>query len=145
MNERRRKVWYPGKTNPGTLQRARELRQDATEAEEVLWDILRKRPGGYKFRRQHPIGKYIVDFYSAEIRLAIELDGSIHDSAEQAASDKWRQSVIATHKIEFLRFKNEEVMTDAASVTHTIVNRCNELNSLNKKNPISPSPSGRGT
>jgi very-short-patch-repair endonuclease len=129
MSGEPKKVWYPGMTNPATLVRARELRQEATDTEEYLWSLLRKRPAGFKFRRQHPIGKYVLDFYVAEARLAIELDGSVHDGDEQQEADSWRQAIIATNNIQFIRFKNDEVLTDVEAVIKRIVLRCEELTS----------------
>lgn len=65
--------------------RAREFRHAMTPAEEVLWKRLRNRQLGFKVRRQHPIGRFITDFYCAEARLAIEIDGDTHTAPDQAA------------------------------------------------------------
>ncbi len=71
-------------TSPLIQQRARELRQRATEAEQMLWERVRnRRLGGLKFRRQHPLGPYIVDFYCAEHRLVVEVDGPIHEGQKE--------------------------------------------------------------
>jgi very-short-patch-repair endonuclease len=132
MSEEPKKLWRPGMSNPATVQRARELRKEATEVEKLLWALLRKRPGGYKFRRQHPIGKYILDFYVAEVRLAIEVDGG------------GREAVIATNDISFVRFTNEQVLVNTQLVIRQIVSKCESIEISNKTNPISPSRSGEG-
>ena len=68
------------KPSPVIRQRAKELRQPLTPPETRLWRILRdRRLGGFKFRRQHPIGRFIVDFYCMQVRLVVELDGPTHE------------------------------------------------------------------
>ena len=88
-------------------ERRQELRKNPTNAEKILWDKLRREELGYKFRRQHSIGGYILDFYCVTKRLAIELDGSIHNVRKQ--DDKVRDAYFAELGIKTLRFKNEEV------------------------------------
>jgi very-short-patch-repair endonuclease len=74
--------------SPEIFKRARQLRKRTTPSENNLWALLRKKQfEGYKFRRQHPIYKFIADFYCHELRLIIELDGGIHLNPEQAAYD----------------------------------------------------------
>jgi very-short-patch-repair endonuclease len=88
---------------------ARELRAAPTEAEHRLWQILRdRRFFDFKFRRQHPVAGYILDFYCADARLAIELDGGQHDA--QAAYDTQRDEVLAQQGITVLRFWNNEFL-----------------------------------
>lgn len=77
--------------NPLLFAKAKELRNNMTQAEVVLWEYLRTKPSGYKFRRQHPIGIYIADFFCHKLNLAIELDGSIHDLEEVRLNDEERQ------------------------------------------------------
>jgi very-short-patch-repair endonuclease len=92
---------------------AREQRSNATLGEQMLWDALRSRRfEGLKFRRQQPIGKYILDFYCASERLAIEVDGSVHDSDEQTTADVYRQEVIEDLEIRFVRLRAELVERD---------------------------------
>ena len=96
---------------------ARRLRTNSTGAEVVLWEALRNRkPGGAKFRRQHPLGRYIADFYCHEALLVIELDGNVHGDASQAEYDSVRQKEIEARVLIVLRFQNEEVI-DNLSVT----------------------------
>lgn len=76
------------------FENAKELRKDLTHSEQTLWDHLRTKPLGYKFRRQHPLGIYIADFYCHALKLVIEIDGSIHKVAEVAIRDNYRQEIL---------------------------------------------------
>ena len=101
-------------------QRARQLRRDSTEAEQRLWRILRNRQlGGHKFRRQAPIGPFIVDFVCIERRLVIEVDGSQHQ--EQIDYDEDRTRFIESEGYRVLRFWNNEVLTELESVAEAIL------------------------
>ena len=94
-----------------TFQKAEELRKRMTKAELVLWEELRgKRFMGLKFRRQHPIGRFIVDFYCHKHKLIIELDGSIHDLPEVAENDKNREEEIRDLGLNIIRFTNNQVI-----------------------------------
>jgi len=100
---------------------ARELRSEMTPAEVSLWESLRhRRLEGLRFRRQHAIGRVVLDFYCAARKLAIEVDGGIHDTAPQAERDAERTRVLAGLGIRVLRIRNDEVFTDIASVLHRI-------------------------
>ena len=89
----------------------RHLRRSATPAEQRLWRMLRRQQlGGRKFRRQHPVGPYVVDFYCAEERLAIELDGAVHDDPARRDADFRRQREIEATGIRVLRFENRAVL-----------------------------------
>lgn len=91
----------------------KSLRNNATEAERELWKYLRKRQfHGLKFRRQESIGRYIVDFYCPEKRLAIELDGEIHARLEQQEYDQIREQFLHSCYITVVRFNNEEVFSN---------------------------------
>ena len=73
---------------------ARALRDRQTPTEAVMWQALRgRRAGGWKFRRQHAVGRFVLDFYCHALRLAVEIDGGIHNSAEQTALDHERREV----------------------------------------------------
>ena len=76
------------KADPLIFSKARELRNKSTPAEQVFWLRLKEQFPGYKFRRQHPISIYIVDFYCHKFNLVIEIDGSFHDSEEAKLNDK---------------------------------------------------------
>jgi very-short-patch-repair endonuclease len=92
----------------------RQLRQDQTYCEEIVWTYLRnRRTGGCKFRRQYSIDKYVVDFYCPLLRLAIEIDGDVHDMPEQKEHDQIRQNYLEEFGIKFLRIRNEELFGNA--------------------------------
>ena len=102
---------------PTIFQRAKELRNQPTDAERILWMHLRTRPGGYKFRRQHPSGNYILDFYCHALKLAIEADGSIHNTEESLQKDIERQVILKGEGIRFFkRFNNDEIQRSIETV-----------------------------
>lgn len=102
-------------------QYGRELRKELTEAEKLLWAALRNRKlNGLKFRRQHPLDKFIVDFYCNEKKLAVELDGSVHDEKINKEYDEARTAMLAGLNVFVLRFKNEEVINNMQNVLERI-------------------------
>lgn len=108
----------------GLIEFARKLRQDATDPEALMWACLRaRRMNKRKFRRQHPVKPYVLDFYCADLRLAIELDGGQHNSAEGKRRDTAREAFLRAHDIETLRFTNDEVMRHTDSVMNVIWKR----------------------
>ncbi|MDD3645918.1 MAG: DUF559 domain-containing protein [Candidatus Gracilibacteria bacterium] len=93
---------------------AKEFRQHPTNSEEKLWGILRNNNlENIKFRRQHPIGRYIADFYSEELRLIIELDGKIHDEKVRKEYDEERENLLRNYGFEIIRFKNEDILNNS--------------------------------
>lgn len=126
------------------MKAARALRQEQTEAEIYLWDLLRNRNfEGIKFRRQHPIKDYIVDFFSYELKLVIELDGGYHYHPEQKEKDELRDLHLKALGYQVLRYSNDTALTQ----THIIYNDISERKATYK--PIAkstrsrlPSPSG---
>jgi very-short-patch-repair endonuclease len=102
--------------------RARKLRHEATEAEKLLWSKLRARQlSGVKFRRQVPIGSYIMDFVSFERRLVVEIDGGQHAEAESQDYDKQRTTWLESQGFRVLRFWNNEVLTNLEGVLTRIL------------------------
>ena len=100
---------------------ARELRKNQTEAEELLWSrIRRKQILGVQFKRQRPIGRYIVDFYGVEAKLVIELDGSQHFEADAVAYDFERTKFLETQGLKVIRFDNLQVFNELESVLAVI-------------------------
>ena len=95
-----------------TVRRARKLRSEMSPPELLLWSALRERPRGFKFRRQHPAGHYVLDFYCASVRLAIEVDGFAHDSARAAARDAGRSGWLRSQQIATLRVPARVVLDD---------------------------------
>ncbi|MBN9087312.1 MAG: endonuclease domain-containing protein [Reyranella sp.] len=103
---------------------ARELRNNATNAERRLWHHLRRRQlSGFKFRRQRPIGPYICDFVCLEAGLIVELDGGQH--AERVAHDMRRDDFLRTEGFRILRFWNDDVQAEIGSVVDTIFEALN--------------------
>jgi predicted helicase len=113
------------------IEAARELRRKATDAEKLMWGLLRNRQlEGFKFRRQHPIqvkaseGKrnFILDFYCHEARLCVELDGGHHAKQNQAAADAERTALLKAEGITVIRFWNNDVLNNTESVLQNIYN-----------------------
>jgi len=109
------------KSSPEGVHRARKLRRKMTLPEVLLWRLLRQRPHGLKFRRQHETGEYVLDFYCLDARLAIEVDGMIHDNPAQVAHDSRRDAWLAKHGIETLRVPASEVLADVTKAAEAIV------------------------
>ncbi len=101
--------------------RRKELRNNPTQAEEFLWRYLKKsKLEGRKFRRQHSIGNFIVDFYCPEERLVVELDGAVHFNDKAIEYDKRRTKYLENKRIKVIRFENQEVMYNLDSVLEQI-------------------------
>lgn len=97
---------------------AKVLRREATPTEQLLWQQLRSRRLGYKFRRQHALHGYIVDFYCYERMLVIEVDGGIHET--KIEHDQSKDELLKLNGYKILRFLNDEVLYDMQRVLHTI-------------------------
>ena len=109
-----------------TIKVARKLRSEMSLPETQLWQQLRKRPGGYKFRRQHPAGEYVLDFFCASAKLDIEVDGSTHDSAPQVRKDEARSRFLRRRGIATTRIPAQLVLEDLEPVVRRIVQICDE-------------------
>lgn len=96
------------------------LRKNATEYEKILWEHLKNKNLGEKFRRQHSVENYILDFYCPNKRLCIELDGAHHFTAEGQENDKTRDELLQLHNIKVLRFSNSELEKDFRKVIDAI-------------------------
>jgi imidazole glycerol-phosphate synthase subunit HisF len=105
------------------FERAAELRKRQTFAEELLWNYLRTKPFGFKFRRQHPYSNYILHFYCHSLKLVIEADGSIHEKKEVKQNDAERQKQLEESGLTFLRFTNNEIKLQPEKVIHQIEQR----------------------
>jgi very-short-patch-repair endonuclease len=104
-------------------QRARELRQEMTPAEELLWSRVRnKQLHGLKFRRQHPMGPFIADFYCAARRLVVEIDGDIHDLHPERDAARTKQFEQYGYRV--IRFRNEQVLNNIEDVLAAIEATC---------------------
>jgi very-short-patch-repair endonuclease len=105
------------------IDRARTLRQIETPPEDLLWLALRNgQIGGMKFRRQHPVGPYVVDFFCHSAKLVVEVDGMSHD--DKAAGDAARTNLLESQGLRILRVTNEDVMRDLDAVTRAIARLC---------------------
>ena len=108
----------------------KELRKKATKAEEILWNHLKeKQLSGFKFRRQYSIDQFVIDFYCTKVKLAIELDGSVHEADHMQIYDTAREEIIKTFGVTFLRFKNLEIFQKLDRVLDNISNKLSELSS----------------
>ena len=113
---------------PPLLQAARELRQPQTPAEVKLWSRLRDRQlDGLKFRRQHPVGHFIIDFYCAEARLCIEIDGDSHTEPDQIKYDAARTQWLNAEGYRVIRFTNREVFQHVEAVVQAVADECQRL------------------
>ncbi|MFZ1369585.1 MAG: tryptophan synthase subunit alpha, partial [Ferruginibacter sp.] len=107
---------------------ARSLRQSQTKAEKILWEALRNNQVcNLKFRRQHPFDNYILDFYNHKMKLAIEVDGEVHNDPEVAVYDKIRARNLQDKGLTVLRFSNNEVENNLKAVLKIIENWFNEM------------------
>ncbi len=126
---------------------ARDLRATQTPAERLLWEALRGRKlGGYKFRRQHPIGRHILDFVCVERRLVIELDGAHHTREDQGRYDQERTGHLEQYGYQVIRFPNAAVLSNLDAV----LDRINRALSPSESSPSlpelgeTPPPAGGG-
>ena len=127
---------------PELLQRCRDLRRNQTSAEGLLWSLLRDRQlNGLKFRRQHPLGGYILDFYCHEERLAVELDGSGHLEAGQARHDEQRTKDLEALGVRVIRMWNHEVLSNPQGALLAIVDAVENPHPSPHPNPL---PKGEG-
>ncbi|MBI5962726.1 MAG: endonuclease domain-containing protein [Chloroflexi bacterium] len=122
--------------HPTIRQFARELRQPQTPAETTLWNLLRNRNLKYKFRRQHPIDFFIIDFYCAEAKLLIEIDGASHLEKEQQEYDQARTEYLEAIGYKVIRFTNDDVRYNIHAVVTGIMEEV-ESRINNKNSPSS--------
>ncbi|MEE9433082.1 MAG: DUF559 domain-containing protein [Sphingorhabdus sp.] len=105
----------------GGKKRARQLRQEASLPEALLWQRLKAGPVGLKFRRQHPSGPYIADFYCHKAKLIVEVDGIAHDVGDNPQQDLKRDAWFAERKLEVIRIPAKEVLQDVDRTAQSIV------------------------
>lgn len=107
---------------PPNVTRARQLRRDMTYPEILLWQRLRGSPGGFRFRRQHPIGAdYVADSYCSSARLVIEVDGEVHASAGAQKGDTTRDAYMRSRGLDIVRIPAREVLGNADDVANSIL------------------------
>ena len=100
---------------------ARRLRGEMTPPEIGLWLALRKNEAGLRFRKQHPAGKYVLDFYCAPARLAVEVDGEAHARGDRPARDAVRDAWLVSQGVRVLRYPAQEVLTNLEGVVRQII------------------------
>jgi len=108
--------------SPKIFDFASRLRSNMTLPEKKLWEYLKNKPHGFRFRRQHPIGRYVLDFYCHKKRISIEIDGKNHNQLDQIANDVERTGYLNLLGINEIRFKNEEVLHDIDKIKLNIKN-----------------------
>ena len=113
----------PATRRNGAVNRARQLRREPTPPEYRLWQALRLRPGGLKFRRQHPFDRCTADFYCPAARLVVEVDGDSHGMGDNPERDVRRDAWLRSQGVEVIRFDARDVMTDVEAVVRAIVVR----------------------
>ncbi len=117
-----------------TRRRAKALRQDMSLPEVLLWIQIRKRlQGQLRFRRQHPVGPFILDFYCSEKTLAVEVDGKVHDTGDHPERDRYRDQWLATQGIKTLHIPATEVLNNMDGVISMILLAANQ-----REDPLRP-------
>ena len=106
-----------------SVKSARKLRRELSLPEVILWQVLRKQPDGLKFRRQHPSGPYILDFFCSDARLAIEVDSEAHNRGDRPQRDAARDAWFASAGVETLRISAADVLNDLQSVLTYVVHQ----------------------
>jgi very-short-patch-repair endonuclease len=104
-----------------TQDRAKELRRTMTLPEVLVWQELRKKPAGLKFRNQHPAGRYILDFFCARAKLAIEIDGEAHNYGDRPQRDERRDEWLRSQGVAVCRISAADVLQDLESAVRHIV------------------------
>ena len=123
----------------------RSLRQTATDAERVLWRLLRGEGfASWKFRRQHRFGPFVLDFYCAAMQLAIEVDGGQHFEAATAAADAQRTQYLNARGVRVLRFTDTQILTERLTVAEHIRGALAGLSQAKGDPHPSPLPEGEG-
>ncbi|HPQ35824.1 MAG TPA: endonuclease domain-containing protein [Tenuifilaceae bacterium] len=111
-----------------TFERAKVLRQNPTDAEKMIWDLLsNKKMLGLRFKRQHPISIFIADFYCHSLKLVIEVDGEIHNNVESKEYDVNRTAELERNGITVIRFTNNQVISNLVIVKEKIEVECRRL------------------
>jgi very-short-patch-repair endonuclease len=113
-------------TSKATVQKARTLRRTMTPPEATLWNLLRTHPADLKFRRQHPAGPYVLDFYCPSAKLAIEIDGIAHGMGDNPTRDERRDEWLRDSGFRVLRIPAGEVKSNAGGVLQHILDACSE-------------------
>ena len=111
----------PQERGGGAISTARKLRKDMSLPEVLLWQRLRGNGNGLKFRRQHPVGPYVLDFYCARAKLAIEIDGEAHNRGDRPLRDEMRDAFLIDRGFKVLRIAAADILKDADIAVEAIV------------------------
>ena len=130
------------KASPLIFARAKQLRINMTDAEIILWEYLKTKPLGYKFRRQHPIQQFIADFYCHALQLIIEADGEIHQKIENEIADEERDKALISSGIRIIRFNNKQIFNSMETVVDTITSIMHSIQYSQKIEGTNIPPSG---
>jgi very-short-patch-repair endonuclease len=114
----------PRRKQDRNVPKARQLRASMSLPEVLLWRLLRDRPDDVKFRRQHPIGAYVLDFYCAEAKVCVEIDGVSHDMGDMPARDELRDDRLRQYGIDVVRIPAADVLRSPEDVAEAIVRYC---------------------
>ena len=114
----------PRKSIPRNIAKARSLRTEMSLPEVLLWQLLRKQPDGVKFRRQHPVGDFVLDFYCAEAKVCIEVDGIAHNLGDNPLRDEQRDGWLNEQGIEVLRIPATDVLRSPQESAEALVRYC---------------------
>jgi very-short-patch-repair endonuclease len=110
---------------PSVFEKAKAFREEMTESEIKLWGLLRKnKVMGFRFRPQHPIDRFIADFYCHSLKLIIEVDGGIHNLPENREYDLDRTFELEKFEIKVIRFTNDQILNDFNGVKKEIISCC---------------------
>ena len=109
-----------------SVQRARRLRRELSLPEAMLWRELRGSPQGIRFRKQHPAGPFVLDFFCARANLAIEIDGFAHDTGDRPARDLKRDAWLKERRIDTVRIPARDVLASATTVAESIIGMAQE-------------------
>ncbi len=106
----------------------KDLRNNLTKGEVILWQHLKgSQLGGFKFRRQHSIHNFVVDFYCPEIKLAVEVDGETHGIEEIFVRDQWRQKIIEKENVVFKRYVSNDIFNNLDQTLEDLYQTCIRL------------------
>ncbi len=145
FQKRPERIMFYG-ASPNIFANAKSLRENMTETEKLLWQYLRnKQIEGLRFKSQHPIGRYIADFYCHKAKLVIEVDGGYHNKSEQKEYDENRNSIMESYGIKVIRFTNDEIINKINWVIEFIKTQTKLLTGKNNSEDINTPPlGGRG-
>ena len=131
------------KARSGATQNARKLRRKMSLPEVILWHSLRQRPDGLKFRRQHPSGPYVLDFFCSDARLAVEIDGEAHSRGDRPQRDAARDQWLRSAEIDILRVSAVDLLNDADAVLTWVISEARARLPLHHPAaPAGPPPRG---